>query len=485
MAKVELSFGGLWDRRSFQHYRVAPSFNLKDPEVRLLDLNGDGITDAIRSGARLECFFNDQKEGWNGTRLVERKALEEFPNVNFSDPRVKLADITGDGLQDIVLAHNGCVEYWPNQGHGDWGKRITMRNNPRFPYGYDPKRILVGDINGDGLADIVYVDNTKVTLWINQSGNRWSNPIEILGTPPVSDIDAVRLVDLLGTGTSGLLWSADANGFSRANMFFLDFTGGVKPYLLDEMNNHTGAVTRVAYAPSTRFYLEDQKRPETRWKTPLPFPVQTVARVEVIDELSQGKLTTEYRYHHGYWDGYEREFRGFGRVDQFDTETFDDYNAQGLHGDQTQFVPVNDRLQFSPPTLTKTWFHQGPIDDGSGDWKETDFSHEFFSGDPSALGRPQSMIDMLKALPRQARRDALRTLRGSILRTELYVLDETERQDRPYTVTESLYGVREESAPGPGEEGRLRTFFPHSLAQRTTQWERGDDPMTQFTFTDD
>jgi YD repeat-containing protein len=480
-----LSFGGLWDRRSFQRYRVAPSFNLKDPEVRLLDLNGDGITDAIRSGARLECFFNDQKEGWNGTRLVERKALEEFPNVNFSDPRVKLADITGDGLQDIVLAHNGCVEYWPNQGHGDWGKRITMRNNPSFPYGDDPKRILVGDINGDGLADIVYVDNTKVTLWINQSGNRWSDPIEILGTPPVSDIDAVRLVDLLSTGTSGLLWSADANGFSRANMFFLDFTGGVKPYLLDEMNNHTGAVTRVAYAPSTRFYLEDQKRPETRWKTPLPFPVQTVARVEVIDELSQGKLTTEYRYHHGYWDGYEREFRGFGRVDQFDTETFDDYNAGGLHGDQTQFVPVNDRLQFSPPTLTKTWFHQGPIDDGSGDWKETDFSHEFFSGDPSALGRPQSMIDMLKALPRQARRDALRTLRGSILRTELYALDETERQDRPYMVTESLYGVREESAPGPGEEGRLRIFFPHSLAQRTTQWERGDDPMTPFTFTDD
>ena len=32
---------------------------------------------------------------------------------------------------------------------------------------------------------------------------------------------------------------------------------------------------------------------------------------------------------------------------------------------------------------------------------------------------------------------------------------------------------------------RLRIFFPHVLAQRTTQWERGDDPMTRFTFTDD
>ena len=79
--------------------------------------------------------------------------------------------MTGDGLQDIVLVYDGCVEYWPSLGHGDWGKRVTMRNNPRFPYGYDPKRILLGDVDGDGLADIVYVDDAKVTLWINQGGN--------------------------------------------------------------------------------------------------------------------------------------------------------------------------------------------------------------------------------------------------------------------------------------------------------------------------
>src|SRR5262249_20978416 len=83
------------------------------------------------------------------------------------------------------------------------------------------------------------------------------------------------------------------------------------------------------------------------------------------------------------------------------------------------------------------------------------------------------------------KRDALRTLRGRILRTELYALDDTERQNRPYTATEYLHGVREESPPVPGEEERGRVFFPHTLAQRVTQWERGDDPMTQFTFTGD
>ena len=122
--------GGLWDRRSFQRYRQAPSFNLEDPEVQLVDLDGDGVTDAIRSGTRLECFFNDPLEGWTGTRFVERRDLEEFPNVNFSDPRVKWADMTGDGLQDIVLVYDGNVEYWPNLGYGDWGKRVSMRQQP-------------------------------------------------------------------------------------------------------------------------------------------------------------------------------------------------------------------------------------------------------------------------------------------------------------------------------------------------------------------
>jgi len=479
-----LNFAGSWDRRSFQRYRAAPSFNLEDPEVKLLDLDGDGVTDALRSGSRLECFFNDPQEGWNETRRVERQALDLFPNVTFSDPHVKLADMSGDGLQDIVLVYDGCVQYWANLGYGAWAPRVSMRRNPRFPWGYNPQRVLLGDVDGDGLADLLYIDDNRVTLWLNQGGNSWSDPIEIKGTPPVSDMDAVRLVDLNGDGIGGLLWSADATGLSQHNMAFLDFTGGVKPYLLNEMNNHMGAITRIQYAPSTQFYLADQARPETGWQTPLPFPVQVVAQVEVIDQLSQGKLTTLYRYHHGYWDGHEREFRGFGMVEQLDTETFEPYHQAGLHGAEAPFTPVAAG-HFSPPTLTKTWFHQGPVEAELGDWAEVDYGGEYWPGDPSALPRPQALVTMLQALPRPARRDALRALRGSVLRTELYALDGTERQDRPYTVTESLYGLREETPPGPDEAERLRLFFPHLLAQRTIQWERGDEPMTQMSFTDE
>jgi hypothetical protein len=41
----------------------------------------------------------------------KRTDNDDFPNVTFEDPRIKLGDMTGDGLQDILLFQNGHVEY--------------------------------------------------------------------------------------------------------------------------------------------------------------------------------------------------------------------------------------------------------------------------------------------------------------------------------------------------------------------------------------
>ncbi len=49
----------------------------------------------------------------------------------------------------IVLVYDGNVEYWPNLGYGDWGKRVHMENSQRCPYGYEPCHTLIGDVDGD------------------------------------------------------------------------------------------------------------------------------------------------------------------------------------------------------------------------------------------------------------------------------------------------------------------------------------------------
>ena len=432
---------GGWDRGSFQPYPVAPTISLEDPSVRLLDLTGDGVTDALRTGEQLECFFQGAR-GWSEVRALRRQPAGSFPNVDFRDPRVKIADMTGDGLSDIVLVHSGSVEYWPNLGHGNWGPRVSMTGGPNLPPHHDPRRLLVGDLDGDGVADLAYVDFGQVTLWINQSGNSWSDPIVLCGTPPISDLDALRLVDLLGAGTLGVLWTHDRGSKLDSTYKFLDPTHGVKPYLLDEVRNNMGATTRVEYAPSTRFRLADEEDPQTRWKTTLPFPVQVVAKVVVEEVFSENRLTTEYAYHHGYWDGEEREFRGFGRVDQRDTELVRGQSA-------------------SPPVETRTWFHLGT---------ELDLSAEHWVGDVSMLAT--LLESQSGALAEGHQRDALRALRGRVLRSETYAHDGSPRAERPYSVAESAWSVRREGA---GSSGVL---LPLPLGERTTQWERGDDPMT-------
>jgi hypothetical protein len=85
--------------------------------------------------------------------------------------------------------------------------------------------MLIGDVDGDGLADLIYVENRRITLWINKGGNAWSEPVEIPGTPTLIDADDIRLVDLMGSGVAGALWNTDANLTGRAQMHFLDFTG--------------------------------------------------------------------------------------------------------------------------------------------------------------------------------------------------------------------------------------------------------------------
>lgn len=51
--------------------------------------------------------------------------------------------MTWDGLNDIVLVHNGRIDYWPNMGYGKFGKRITMDRTPRLEWSFVPDRFCV------------------------------------------------------------------------------------------------------------------------------------------------------------------------------------------------------------------------------------------------------------------------------------------------------------------------------------------------------
>jgi hypothetical protein len=90
----------------------------------------------------------------------------------------------------------------------------------------------------------------------------------------------------------------------------------------------------------------------------LPFPVHVVERMETCDYLSNTKLVSLIKYHHGYYDIDDREFRGFGMVERWDTEHFDQFYQTGPHFEENDKGKEVEGLHV-PPIYTKTWFHTG------------------------------------------------------------------------------------------------------------------------------
>lgn len=476
------------DWKYFKTFNTHPTVDWNDPNLRMIDLTGDGYADLLITEEHCLSWYaslvkEGTKEGYSEAKQVA-KALDEKqgPSIVFEDLEqvIYLADMSGDGLTDIVRVRNGSVGYWPNLGYGHFGKLVQMDNAPYVdhPDLFDRRRVRLADIDGTGTADFMYFNKDAVDYWPNKSGNSWGERIRIQHRFPVDDLSSLSVTDLFGSGTACLVSTSPLPGSSVQRLRYIDLMGGEKPFLLREMDNNMGALTRLQYAPSTKFYLQDERAGDP-WVTKLPFPVQVLERTEVYDQITGQRLTTRYAYHHGYYDGVEREFRGFGRVDQWDTEAFDVLQQDTLFPGNNQNESAQD---YVAPMLTKTWFHVGHYIDREhilGAYRK-----EYYRGD--ALSPDVDEVQLTGGLPGQdlppaEEREALRALRGTMLRQELYANDQDEASIHPYQVVEAGYTIRRLQPRG---DNRYAVFFTHEREILTLDYERNPlDPRMAHRLT--
>jgi len=146
----------------FKNFKTLPNINLNDANTRMLDLNGDGKADVLFSDDNVFTWY--ESAGKNGFKYINRTAKpydeEAGPNIVFADSTqsIFLADMSGDGLSDIVRIRNGEVYYWPNLGYGKFGAKVAMDNAPLFdhPEAFNPSYLHLADIDGSGTPDIIY-----------------------------------------------------------------------------------------------------------------------------------------------------------------------------------------------------------------------------------------------------------------------------------------------------------------------------------------
>ncbi|MGC4065059.1 MAG: toxin TcdB middle/N-terminal domain-containing protein [Polyangiaceae bacterium] len=464
---------------SLRYFRSIPNIDWNDPNLRFMDLDGDGHGDLLITEDHAFVWYRSKgKDGFEAAqKWFPSRDENQGPAVVFADgtQSIQLADMSGDGLVDIVRVRNGEVCYWPNLGYGKFGAKITLENSPHFAPRdqFDARRLRFGDVDGSGTTDLLYLGARKTSLYLNESGNRLSAEVELRSVPPVDNVASVSLVDLLGQGTSCLVWSSSLPSAANQPVYYIDLMGGSKPHLLSTVTNNMGARTRITYSTSTAHYLRD-KSEGLRWLTRLSFPVQVVDRIVHEDLVTKSELVVRYRYHHGFYDGVEREFRGFACVEQWDAE---------------EFEPKADQLYQQYPAHTKTWFHTGA-------WLEAQrleeaLREEYFpkgpkpaepSEDaPESLFLPDTFVEpdeLNRPMSPQDAREAARALRGHVLHTEVYSDDPTPLAQRPYVVTEQNFAVRRiqssEQAPKGAKHG---VFFAYPRETLTIHTERNvDDP---------
>lgn len=425
------------DWQGFRSFEKLPNVNLGDANTRLLDLNGDGKAEILISEDQVFTWYpSDGRLGFSQAFRIPKAFDEEAgPTVVFADDQqnIFLADMSGDGMTDLIRIRNGEVCYWPNLGYGKFGAKVAMDHAPLFdhPEAFNPVYLRLADIDGSGTSDIVYLGNNKFSCWMNLSGNSFSiAPFEINAFPEINNKANITVTDLLGNGVACIVWSGGLPKDSHAPIRYIDLMSSKKPHILLGYKNNLGKEVSLEYTPSTKFYIED-KLAGKPWATKLHFPVHCVSQVETRDRISGYRFVNSYKYHHGYYDHAEREFRGFGMVEQIDSEHFEHW----VKGTASNIV--DDELH-QEPVVSKAWYHTGAF--LGKDAILTQYAHEYWYEEMARHGFPllhpelpladarlilapgigPSLTDKLSI---DEWREALRACKGMSLRSEVFAKD--------------------------------------------------------------
>lgn len=357
-----------------------------DVGVQMADMNGDGKDDLILSRDGERKIYRNTGTGWvwesvwkipkEFTKASIQQDDEWYPDQS-RDMGIRLADMNGDGLVDIVesvksnyavqnpATKKQSVHYNNGKGWGETPATEWSHPIPEFVWSIlgqgesfytQDSGTRLADVNGDGSADIlqkVYISNSSSELVKNcKSINpnwqdiSWNVPVRFgynVGNSSPSGgpgggvfIDeGVRFADLNGDGLIDLIQTLEQRNRSRSNEDIMSIwlSKPSVPDLLTEITSPQGIITKVEYKASTAYK-----------NSYLPMVLQTVSAVKryFIDPATNLRVDVthpgeKHLYVGGLWDTAEREFRGFNLVRVTPT----------LNGTDTI------------SGATETWFHQG------------------------------------------------------------------------------------------------------------------------------
>ncbi|MFI8223960.1 SpvB/TcaC N-terminal domain-containing protein [Pseudomonas sp. NPDC085632] len=400
------------------------------------DLSGDGLSSVALIGPdSVRLYANVREQGFAAPEEVLHEPDDDRLPLFSNSPTelVLLGNLLCSDMPELCRIRHDEIRCWPNLGHGRFGKGRKISALPFSYEQFDSSRVRLADLDGSGAASLIYLKSEAFDIYLNRGGNGLEQtPISVPWPDGVryDRFSQVSFADLQGLGCASLILTVP---HVQPQHWRYDFVSA-KPYLLTSSNNNMGCSASVVYRSSAQEWLDEKRRLPTHRRFPachLPFPVAVVKKQRQLDEITGNCLTQTFTWREGYYDSREREFRGFGLLQQTDSESASDDEGEG----------------FSEPMRVFTWFHTGQAMDRS--------RYGYFNQDAQAVALGTTLFsrhfpedDVDQIIPphtEDTRYQSARALVGRPARIETHADADVDALEiaTPYAIEEFRYLVRE------------------------------------------
>jgi len=279
--------------------------------IGLGDVTADGKTDVVMSygGNKPNAHIAVFAQGGNGSLLPD----DSYSAYDIPEP-LEVADVNQDGLADVIVAHGGwnAVSVYAQHGFGVLGSYTIYPLPQNSLSHFKPQALAVGDINNDGLPDILLADN-NVGLDILYHINPYSLPPSVYSitradrnptdastvgllvtfTKSVSGVD-VSDFDLTTTGTVYGASVLAVTGSNNSYQVTVDTGSGEGTIRLDLIDDHSiqdiyGNPLDGGYTGGET-YIVLEGLSENLFEPYVSYPTDSLEAVGIGDFNNDGKL---------------------------------------------------------------------------------------------------------------------------------------------------------------------------------------------------
>jgi hypothetical protein len=202
-------------------YPTNSSYSRGPISIDIGDVNHDGRADVVvgNCGSNIEVFIQNASGGLNPG--------VSYPTVNSCS--IKIADLNNDGLLDVVgIGNTNTVDIFLQNSNGTLDQPVTYSVIHEGP---DNQEVEVGDVNNDGLMDIIVMSEHgmahNIGVLLQQNNGTFGEPAyyyldgnKLTGGVAVGDVNGDNLQDIVVSAT----WPS-----SRIGVFLQNSAGALNP----------------------------------------------------------------------------------------------------------------------------------------------------------------------------------------------------------------------------------------------------------------